>query len=72
MVALKAVIATVVAVGFVSAAGAGNSTYAGGPKGSSAVSAVRAAPTVADSYASMNSEPVRSVVHSPSKSSGNF
>lgn len=72
MFALKAVIATAVAVGFAAAAGAGNSTYVGGPKGSPAISVVRAAPTVTDSYASMNNEPVRSVTHSPSKSSGNF
>ncbi len=71
MFALKAVIATAVAVGFAAAAGAGNSTYVGGPKGAPAISAARA-PAVTGSYASMNNEPVRSVTHSPSKSSGNF
>lgn len=66
---LKAVIAAAVAVGFGSAASAGNSTYAGGPKGSSAISASRTAPTAAENYASMSYRITLPVTRSPQKGS---
>lgn len=68
MLPLKLIIATAVAAGFASASAAGNSTYVGGPKGSPAISAVRA-PAVIDSHASMNNEPARTVTRSPWKGS---
>lgn len=61
---LKSVVATVIAVGFALAAMADTPSYVGGPKGSPALSASRAA-APADRYAAMNDARVAPRKRSP-------